>query len=415
MKKTIQQSVQKQFGKRAAGYNTYTSWLKSKSLFDAIIFPLKDLIPNAYCLDIGGGTGYVPTEDVKISDRNWVVCDLSSEMGSHIQRSERVTFTQGNAHNLPFENDTFHFILIRSMLYYVNIDKVLKEAYRVLKVGGYLVIAEKIFNKRHIHFDDFKRLVNLRNPLKINIPKTDDIKNALLNNKFEFITLKRIEETYTQNLDIYLSRNNTAPVENQKEVMNILQKFADSNLGIKLNDDNTFTFQLNWEIFYAKKDIYLPNQTPIVVSMIVERKIAGKKHILLQKRKAILKEPEYYNYWELPQGKVESGENIKTAVKRELKEETNLIFKSFKSTFDQTTLGNNHIETFETNNCVSIFGKLNFISLCLIISASGTPYSSVIDSEPQWINIADIDSILREKKVFPLNIPMLRQYLRNNL
>lgn len=296
-------NVQKQFAERARDYNSYTSWMSSRSLFEAVVFPLRDLVPDADCLDIGGGTGYVATEDIKTSHRKWVICDLSSEMGRRVTKSTSVTFIQGNAHDLPFKDAVFDFILIRSVLYYVDIERVLEEAYRVLKVNGYLVIAEKIFNKKHLLFDDFKRLVKLRNALKINVPTTEDIKTSLTNTKFEFITLQRLEETYTQDLDIYLSRSNTAPLENRDEVLNILRKFADSNAGILLNEDNTFTFQINWEIFYSRKAHHLPNQTPLVVSMIVERCIGGQNHILVQKRKSSLKEPDYYNYWELPKGR----------------------------------------------------------------------------------------------------------------
>lgn len=407
-------NVQKQFAERAKDYNSYTSWMSSRSLFEAVVFPLQDLIPDAYCLDIGGGTGYVATEDIKTSQRRWVICDLSSEMGRRVTKSTSVRFIQGNGHDLPFKDAVFDFILIRSVLYYVDIERVLEEAYRVLKVNGYLVIAEKIFNKKHLLLDDFKRLVKLRNALKINVPTTEDIKTSLANTKFEFITLQRLEEAYTQDLDIYLSRSNTAPIENRDEVLNILRKFADANAGIRLNEDNTFTFQINWEIFYSRKAHHVPNQAPIVVSMIVERCIRGQNHILVQKRKSILKEPDYYDYWELPQGKVEGGENIQTAIRRELSEETGLKLEGFRSKYNETRAGDNYIETIETNNCVAICGRLNFISLCVIISASGTPCSPTIASEPQWISLPDLRILLRNEKVFPLNIPMLKRYLSDN-
>lgn len=50
--------------------------------------------------------------------------------------------------------------------------------------------------------------------------------------------------------------------------------------------------------------------------------IKDNKFLLLKRNTAVFK-----NYWNLPGGSVDKGETLKKAVKREVKEETNLSFK----------------------------------------------------------------------------------------
>ncbi|TVR69694.1 MAG: SAM-dependent methyltransferase [Marinilabiliales bacterium] len=58
-------------------------------------------------------------------------------------RKEGLTFIQGNAQELPFENDTFDIVLnVESSHRYLLFSKFLSEVHRTLKSGGYLLLTD---------------------------------------------------------------------------------------------------------------------------------------------------------------------------------------------------------------------------------------------------------------------------------
>ncbi|STX29736.1 3-demethylubiquinone-9 3-methyltransferase [Legionella beliardensis] len=57
--------------------------------------------------------------------------------------SERYSYQQGDANNIPFEDNTFDMVTCQTLLIHVaNVDHVLSEMIRVLKPGGLLVTVE---------------------------------------------------------------------------------------------------------------------------------------------------------------------------------------------------------------------------------------------------------------------------------
>ena len=97
-------------------------------------------------LDVAGGTGDVAIRFARASGPNAtaVLCDISPEMMmvgrrrvEHAHLSQRITFAQGNAEELPFPDRSFDAYTIAFGLRNVtDIDRALGEAYRVLKPGG---------------------------------------------------------------------------------------------------------------------------------------------------------------------------------------------------------------------------------------------------------------------------------------
>lgn len=102
-------------------------------------------------LDVAGGTGDIARRflDAAAPGSTATICDISGEMlnagrAKLGQRyGERLAFVQGNAECLPFPDKTFdHYTIAFGIRNVTNIDRVLAEAFRVLKRGGRFMCLE---------------------------------------------------------------------------------------------------------------------------------------------------------------------------------------------------------------------------------------------------------------------------------
>lgn len=108
---------------------------------------------NWHALDIAGGTGDIAFRTLKASkyQAKSTVLDINSSMlkvGEERAKkigltAEQITFIEGDAQYLPFENNTFDAYTIAFGIRNVpDIALALKEAYRVLKYGGRFLCLE---------------------------------------------------------------------------------------------------------------------------------------------------------------------------------------------------------------------------------------------------------------------------------
>ncbi len=99
--------------------------------------------PGERILDLAAGTG-TSTEPFFKAGADPVACDFSAgmiEVGK--KRYPHLTFVQGDALNLPFEDASFDAVTISFGLRNVNSTlKALQEMFRVTKPGGRLVVCE---------------------------------------------------------------------------------------------------------------------------------------------------------------------------------------------------------------------------------------------------------------------------------
>ncbi|WP_417688619.1 bifunctional demethylmenaquinone methyltransferase/2-methoxy-6-polyprenyl-1,4-benzoquinol methylase UbiE [Roseibium sp.] len=103
-------------------------------------------------LDVAGGTGDIATRVVEKSGRTAkaIVCDINGSMlgvgkdrAAKAGLSDHITFSQGNAEDLPFPDKTFDAYTIAFGIRNVpDIPKALREARRVLKRGGRFLCLE---------------------------------------------------------------------------------------------------------------------------------------------------------------------------------------------------------------------------------------------------------------------------------
>ena len=103
-------------------------------------------------LDVAGGTADVTMRYARASGPNAtaMLCDISPEMIAVGKRrvheaalDKRISFTEGNAEQLPFADRSFDAYTIAFGIRNVtHIDKALSEAFRVLKIGGRFLCLE---------------------------------------------------------------------------------------------------------------------------------------------------------------------------------------------------------------------------------------------------------------------------------
>ncbi|MFA7413080.1 MAG: bifunctional demethylmenaquinone methyltransferase/2-methoxy-6-polyprenyl-1,4-benzoquinol methylase UbiE [Rhizobium sp.] len=120
---------------------------------DAMVAALNPRKDASYkVLDVAGGTGDIAFRIVEASKRlaHATVLDINGSMlGVGAERaqkkgiSDNLTFVEANAEELPFEDNSFDAYTIAFGIRNVpHIDVALREAYRVLKRGGRLLVLE---------------------------------------------------------------------------------------------------------------------------------------------------------------------------------------------------------------------------------------------------------------------------------
>ena len=130
---------------------TYDDWYKTPKgmLVDRIekevIYEFLKPQPGMKILDIGCGTGNLSLELAKLGAEVTGV-DISEAMLVKAREKAKkenldIEFYCADVHNLPFDDETFDAVVSLSALEFVpDLSEALKEAYRVLKPGGRLVI-----------------------------------------------------------------------------------------------------------------------------------------------------------------------------------------------------------------------------------------------------------------------------------
>lgn len=146
----------------------YDRWMKTFHFYkpETIIKHLKPK-KNDIILDIGGGTGYLAN---KISDRckKVIVLDSSSKMLEQTKKYKKrnLTVRKADALSIPYKNNYFDAVLFIDSLHHIKkIDAALKEARRVLKKNGRIIILEftrETFLGKYVQFLDWLFIEKVR-------------------------------------------------------------------------------------------------------------------------------------------------------------------------------------------------------------------------------------------------------------
>ncbi len=94
-------------------------------------------------LEIGCGTGLFTRKVYAQTKADITAIDISEELLEEARKLlPEATFRVDDAMNLSFEDDSFQVVFGSSVLHHLEMEKSLREIYRILKKGGRMVFAE---------------------------------------------------------------------------------------------------------------------------------------------------------------------------------------------------------------------------------------------------------------------------------
>ncbi len=127
------------YDKDSSGYDKLrqSNYFKFLNQTEAEI--VKKVSKNKDTLEVGCGTGLI-MEELKDHVKSITGVDLSSEMVAKTS-TKGLNATKANAESLPFDDESFDVVYSFKVFAHVNDgSKVLKEASRVVKPGGWVII-----------------------------------------------------------------------------------------------------------------------------------------------------------------------------------------------------------------------------------------------------------------------------------
>lgn len=151
--------------------------------------------------------------------------------------------------------------------------------------------------------------------------------------------------------------------------------------------------------------------------MIVADTTSPPHRVLFQRREKAIDDTPYNGRFELPQGKVNRNESLEQAARRELLEETNLslhgLLSGQESSYSERTWPTSHLLVSRPLICV-VDTVQNHLGIAVVAAVQGAAGNTPEATQHQWLTFAEIAILLKEDLIFPLNVPMIEEFMRTS-
>lgn len=135
----------KAFDKQALNYDFDKKGYHARKQYNNILGKV-DKLKFTNVLDVGFGTGEILRQIIKkYPNKNYYGIDISEKMleKAHEKLQDKAKLSLGDSENLPYKDNKFDLILCNdSFHHYPNPIKAMKELFRVLKPGAYLILSD---------------------------------------------------------------------------------------------------------------------------------------------------------------------------------------------------------------------------------------------------------------------------------
>jgi len=152
------------------------------------------------------------------------------------------------------------------------------------------------------------------------------------------------------------------------------------------------------------------------VSAIIERFHNGKWQVLLQERWKPEEDPKHSGLLDLPGGRIELGEDVYTALKREVKEECGLVVQDVRPGRETRAEGKyGEVSIAFVPFCGESYLGSNYVGFCFVCTATGRlTEKGVFDArEPRWVSFSELKRLLSSEpqKFFAYHLSTLKFYV----
>jgi 8-oxo-dGTP pyrophosphatase MutT (NUDIX family) len=163
-------------------------------------------------------------------------------------------------------------------------------------------------------------------------------------------------------------------------------------------------------------------QPKAIVSAILFKKEKKEIKIFLQTRWKPKSSPTYSGMLEIPAGGIDSYENVYDALKREIKEETNLDIVKIINDYNGGILSprkNDKAFVFKPFICQQVLETNNglpWIGFVFVCEVGGDVKINITEAkDPKWVSIKELKKIVngRPESIFPLQLPVLKYFVEN--
>lgn len=229
-----------------------------------VLYDIARIKSTDHVLDAGCGIGGSAIWMAKHHDNQVTAITISQQQAhkasKHAKRhgiSEKVTFKVSDFCNTPFEDETFAVIWgLESVCHALNKGDFLKEAFRILKPGGRIVVCDGFILRREFTDDEWQDIVTCLNGWAVpNLCSRDEFTQLLEQNQFLNIAYKDITTETMPSADyMFKVAKRLQPVQKLSQWLGLRTEAQTANFKVGLAQHRLFKDNLvEYGIFSATK------------------------------------------------------------------------------------------------------------------------------------------------------------------